>query len=166
MLQRNSNNKRTRERVKVKIKKRDTKFLNSIQVPTSNRFNTLDNSAMDTDQTQKEKKVNISPIVITDFETDLGAFLKDTNVECNIKLISVGRKIFPSSAEDKTKIIEALKTKNLNYFSHPDNDGKIFKVVLSGLPSFDTVEIERDYQKCIQYEAMKIYSELIYGLIF
>lgn len=48
-----------------------------------------------------------------------------------LKLVSVGEKIFPRSLED-------------NFFSHPDNENKLFKAILSGLPQIDTAEIEND----------------------
>lgn len=131
-------NKRKRERDKVKI--RNPKFLNSIQVPTSNRFDALssNDTAMQTDQSQPVKKSSISPIVITDHETNLAPILNGIDT-CHIKIISVGRKIFPNSTEDKTKIIDALKANGrIGFFSHADTDSKSFKVILSGLPEIDT----------------------------
>lgn len=49
--------------------------------------------------------------------------------------------MFPKSAEDKTKIIEALDAGKINYFSHANNENKLFKSVLCGLPIVDTNEI-------------------------
>lgn len=148
---------RERQKVKVKIKTRDPKFLNSIQVPTSNRFQALDNNAMDTEQTQKVKKVNISPIVITDFETDIEKIITEAQVDCNIKIISVGRKIFPKSTEDKTKIINDLKKiNNLSFFTHPENNAKTFKVILSGLPQIDTKIIEESINSQLKVQPTKI----------
>lgn len=42
------------------------------------------------------------------------------------------------SADDKTKILQAFKEANINFFSHPDNINKVFKAVLTGLPEIDT----------------------------
>lgn len=148
---------RDKEKVKIKIKRRDPKFLNSIQVPTTNRFSALDNNGMDIEQTPKVKKVNISPIVITDFVTDIQKILTDAKVDCNIKIISVGRKIFPKSTEDKTKIIDALqKVDKLCYFTHPENNAKTFKVILSGLPQIDTKIIEESINSQIKVQPTKI----------
>lgn len=144
------------KRKRETVKKIDRKFLNSIQVPTQNRFKTLDNAEMDTDQTEKEKKLIISPIVITDFQTDLSAVFQPTNVTCNIKLTSVGRKIFPATVEDKTKIIEVLKAKQMDHFTHPDNDSKLFKVILSGLPAIDTAVIGTSINDQIKVQPTKI----------
>lgn len=127
------------ERPKVRIKVRNPGFLNRIQVPTSNRFATLatDDNAMQTDQSQQDKKSHIAPIIITDHETDLQTLFQELAVDCHTKIISVGRKIFPTSAEHKMKIIESFKTKNIGYFSHPEKDNKTFKVILSGLPEIN-----------------------------
>ena len=135
----NISSKRKRvDRPRVKLKIRNPDFLNKIQVPTSNRFATLDDNAMQTDQVQHEKKQFIAPIIITDQETDIQAILSQLNVDCNTKITSIGRKIFPTSNDHKSKIIESFKAKNIGFFSHPEKDNKIFKVILSGLPEINT----------------------------
>lgn len=70
------------------------------------------------------------------------------DLKCNIKIVSIGRQIFVKTAEQKIKIIETLKEKQINFFTHPDNDNKIFKVVLAGLPQVPIEEIE----KCLRTE--------------
>lgn len=144
------------ERPKVRIrikKKRDPEFLNQIQVPTNNRFATLanDDTAMQTDQIQMEKKSYIAPIVITDHETDIQKIFEELKVECNTKITSVGRKIFPATTEHKVKIIESFKIKKIGFFSHPENNNKSFKVILSGLP-----EIKVEHIKASVHEQLKV----------
>lgn len=122
----------------------DPKFLNSLPLPTANSFSALADSekAMETnEQVQTTKKVTVSPIVVTDHTSDIESIFKDLNLEYNLKMNSIGRKILPKSTEEKSKLIEKLKEKNINFFSHPDNN-KTFKVILSGLPQVDTALIE------------------------
>lgn len=141
-----SNRNQNRNKIKNQL-------LNSIQLPTANRFAALQNSsdanAMDTGEQQQQttttKKVTIAPIVVTDHTTDIQAILKELKLEnCNLKINSVGRKILPNTAEEKKKIEDHLKTKKIYYFTHPDNNTKVFKVVLSGLPQVDTNDIIAD----------------------
>lgn len=135
-----NNKKRGRPKITVK-KKRNLHFLNSIQLPTSNRFSALANgdTAMQTDETQQQTEKNrISPIVVTDHQTDLQAILNPLNVNYNFKLNSVGRKILPTTIDDKNKIIASLKDKKIYFFTHPEKNSKAFKVILSGLPQVDT----------------------------
>ena len=99
---------------------RKIQFLNNLQLPTSNRFSALSNrdEAMITDEPQQQnKKSSVSPLVVTEHETDIQAILKELNLNCNLKLNSVGRKIFPETIDDKNKIIQALKNKKIDFFS-------------------------------------------------
>lgn len=150
---------RVKPREKIKVKKRDPKFLNSIQLPTSNRFNALadDDDAMQTDQILKEKKTHIAPIVITDHETNIQPIFDDLKLDCKIKIVSVGRKIFPASIDDKNKIIEEIKkNEQISFFSHPEKDDKIFKVVLSGLPAIETKHIEESIKEQLKVQPTKV----------
>lgn len=142
-----------RPRVRVRLKNRT--FLNSIQVPTSNRFSVLSSNDMDTDQNQKEKKQpRITPIVITDHETNIEPIFE--RVKCNIKIISVGRKIYPATLEDKKTIMDGLIGAKINFFSHPENDNKTFKIILSGLPNIDTKLIEDSVNEQIKVQPTRI----------
>lgn len=156
------NNKRGRSPRKVRRKiylnnqnkrnqRNKTQFLNSLPLPTSNKFSALGDSdnAMDTSDQQQHapKKTIISPIVVTDHKTDIQEVFKDLNLDFNLHLTSVGRKILPKSAEDKTKIIEILINKNVNFYTHPENDSKTFKVILSGLPQVETTHIEESLKE-------------------
>lgn len=135
-----SNNRTSTNRKKYEL-------LHSIQLPTSNTFAALDNE-MDTHDQQTTtiaKKTSISPIVVTDHTTDVQAMFSELNLEkCNLKIISIGRKIFPSTAEEKEIIEKHLKTKNVDFYTHPGKSEKVFKVVLSGLPQVDVKVIETD----------------------
>lgn len=144
-----NNKKRGRPKITVK-RKRNIHFLNKIQLPTSNRFSALaanngsDNDMLTDEQEQQQatKKTTVSPIVVTDHVTDIQEILTALKVDFNLKLNSVGRKIFLKSIEDKNKTIEALKSKNINFFTHPEKETKEFKVILSGMPQVDTKLIE------------------------
>lgn len=124
---------------------KQTKFLNSLQLPTSNQFSVLANvdNAMDTsEQTQATKKVYISPVVVTDYKTKIQEMLDASQCGFNLQINSVGRKILPKTAEDKTKIIDLLEKEKINFYTHPENDNKTFKVILSGLPQVEIKYIE------------------------
>lgn len=62
---------------------------------------------------------------------------------CNIKIVGIGRKIFAKTVDEKAKITDYLKEKKLDFFTHPDIDNKIFKVILSGLPQVPIEKIEK-----------------------
>lgn len=123
-------------------------------MPTTNRFAALQNdgggTAMDTGEQQQQtttnkKKSTVSPIIVTDHDTDIQAILKELNLEsCHLKINSVGRKILPNTPEEKEKIIKHLKEKNKYFYTHPDSSEKVFKVVLSGLPQVEINDIVAD----------------------
>lgn len=129
-------------RAKRKRNQKDTDFLNSIQVPLTNRFNALNegdsNIAEDDSST---KKITVSPIVITDHSTNIDAITKELKIDCQLKLLSIGRKIFCKSIEDKDKLMKTLKAKKHHFFSHPENENKVFKAILTGLPEIEIKEI-------------------------
>lgn len=134
-----SNRKTVTNRKKFEI-------IKNIQLPTSNRFAALQHG-MEMDEQQAAsattKKPTFSPIVVTDHTSDIQAILKELKLEnCNLKINSVGRKIFPNSAEEKEIIAKKLKEKNIFYFTHPDQSAKVYKVILSGLPQINTDEIK------------------------
>lgn len=131
-----------------------------IQVPLSNRFNPLASDATttsaNTQTTQKTPKQRIGAIVVTDVNKNFQKIIDDLQIDCDIKLVSVGEKIFPRTAEDKKKILDKLKEEKINSFSHPDDINKIFKVVLSGLPQIDTTVIESELKDKYQLTPTKI----------
>lgn len=129
-------------RVKRKRNQNDTDFLNSIQVPLTNRFNALnegDNNIAEDDSSPK--KITVSPIVITDHSTNIDTITKELKIDCQPKILSIGRKNFCKSIEDKNKLIKALKTQKHHFFSHPENENKVFKAILTGLPQIEIKEI-------------------------
>lgn len=125
---------------KVRLKKNKTKSkelnLDSIQVPLSNKFDSLSDDEDISDKTQKP--VKIAPIVMTNVNIDINKILSELKLHCEVKITSIGRKIFPATAEDKNTILTALKSNKLDFFSHPDNEHQIFKAILTGLPEIDT----------------------------
>lgn len=92
----------------VKNQVKNQVSLNSLKLPTYNRFSALaTNNDMDTSdqhqqqqQEQAPKKNSISPIVVTDHTSDIQAVFTELELDCNIKLNSVGRKIYVKSAEE------------------------------------------------------------------
>lgn len=120
---------------KRKRKQSNIEFLKSIQVPLNNRFQPLDedeNNIAEGDSSPL--KHTISPLVITDHNSDVSKITKELKINCQLKLLSVGRKIICESIDDKKKLSDFLVEKKINFYSHPENDSKLFKVVLSGLP--------------------------------
>lgn len=133
----------SRKKITLKRKRffKNQQFLNSFNVPLTNQFNLLneeDANEKEEDISMSVPKVKVSPIVVTDVSIDTKQTIDELNIVCDIKLMSVGRKIFPKSLDDKQKIMAAFAEKNVNFFSHPDNYGKTFKAVLTGLPAIET----------------------------
>lgn len=136
--------KNIKKKAKVKKKIINQVDLNSIQVPLSNKFSVLEDivgDGIDGDSTSKQKS-NISPVVVTNLDINIDEILRSLTAPFQLKLVSVGRKIFTSNPEDKIKLKAALCEKNIPFFSHPDDANKVFKAVLSGLPDFNSTDIE------------------------
>lgn len=130
--------------VKKKVIKRRKKsayanadFLNKCQVPLSNRFEPLDEESNLVEMDEKEKKQKITPIVVTTPNINIQEIAKKANVQCDIKIISVGRKVFVHSNEDKTKLKAALDAQKIDYFSY-QSANNAFKIILTGLPQIET----------------------------
>lgn len=120
-------------------------------MPLTNRFNVLDSGeASDTNARQSVATSNtqkIAPIVVTDVKANIQKIIDDLGIDCDIKIVSIGEKKFPRSIEDKNKIVDELKSKQINFFSHHEHDSKIFKVILSGLPQIEITTIEKDLKE-------------------
>lgn len=87
----------------------------------------------------------IPPIIVTDKQHDMNKILVDIGiVKFNLKLISIGTKIFMENNDDVTKAVTYLKENNVDFFSHASKNQKICKVVLSGLPEvpIETIKSE------------------------
>lgn len=126
-------------------KKENPNFLNSIPLPLTNKFaplggNAEDGSASDAPNASKTK---VSPIVVTNEKTNIQTIIDTLGLteQCEIKLVSVGRKIFTKTIEAKKKVADALKNGNIDHFTHPDDSQKVFKAVLTGLPEIPTADI-------------------------
>lgn len=120
---------------KRKRKQNKNDFLKSIQVPLNNRFQPLDEDDNNIAESESPPlKHTISPIVVTDHNTDISKITKELKITCQLKLLSVGQKIICESVDDKKSLSKFLVEKKINFYSHPENDSKLFKVVLSGLP--------------------------------
>lgn len=131
-----------RKIIRLKRKRKSNiNFLNSFQVPLSNKFNALSEDEDITDQVKPSPKLKVSPIVVTDHTFETQNFITHLGIVCDLKIISVGRKIFQSSIDDKKKISDALTEQNDHFFTYPDNYEKSFKAILSGLPALDTAII-------------------------
>lgn len=143
-------------RKKIKPKKKLIN-LDNLQLPLSNRFNILEtNDANVKENALTTHKIKIAPIVVTDVNTDIQKLITDLKVNCDIKIVSVGEKIFAKSIEDKKKITDELAAKRINFFSHPDQENNVFKVILSGLPQIEIKEIENDLAETYNINASKI----------
>lgn len=146
------------KKIRKKNKKsKNKRFLNRIQLPLSNQFEVLSGDEMETEEKKSTNKTEkIAPIVVTDMQKDIQKIITDLNVQCDIKIIGIGRKIFAKSIDDKKKIIKSLSASKINFFSHPDSVNKIFKVVLSGLEAIDTQELITSMQTTYNIAPSKV----------
>lgn len=144
------------KRKKLKVKRKGIN-LDEIQLPLENRFNILDTAETnDNENNSTPNKLKIAPIVVTDANKNIQNIIADLNIKCDIKIVSVGEKIFAHSTEDKKRITDELIAKKINFFSHPEIDTKIFKVIVSGLPQIEIAEIENDLKETYNITASKI----------
>lgn len=127
--------KRRRSPKIPKIPKQKKKKVNidQIQVPLTNKFSIL-SEEKNSGEASRTLKQKISPIVVTDIKANIQKIIADLNINVGTKIVSIGKKIFAKSADDKKLISDAFTEAKINYFSHPDIDKKVFKAVLSGLP--------------------------------
>lgn len=112
-----------------------------------NIFKCLDNESMKksskdklNEKTPKENKTyKPSPLILTDKSFKIDQFLACNNVtKYNIKLLSIGSKIFFENDNDLITISNALKQINVEHFTYASKDIKTYKVVLAGLPEIPT----------------------------
>lgn len=153
----NTGKEKTKKKTRSKYKKQID--LDNLQVPLKNRFAALseDEDEMSVDaQTKPKKKEKVSPIIVTDVNKDVQKILADLKIKCDIKIVSIGKKIFVQSIDDKNKIIESLKNQKIDFFSHPDDANNTFKVILSGLPEINTNEIIDDMKNTYNIEVTKV----------
>lgn len=96
------------------------------------------------------------PITVTDTNLNIDEVLKPLNIAYKIKIISIGKKVFVESPDDRKTIIDAFQKTKVPCFTHPTNEEKIFKVVLSGLPSIDLDELKENIQLTNNLTPIKI----------
>lgn len=120
---------------------RKTQNKNRKIIRKNKKINVLSEDEDSTDNEPTQKKIKIAPIVETDVDKDIHKIITDLKLPCDLKITSVGKKIVFKTIDDKTKIIEALDTEKIHYFSHPNDDSKTFKAVLCGLPKIETTLI-------------------------
>lgn len=137
------NGNEPRKKLNPLKRKRFSKFdLSSINVPLENKFALLDENEAEM-KIDAPKKVKYAPVVVTDHNTNIQSIASTLGIKCDVKIVSIGRKVFFDKPEDKSKFIAALKTKNIHFFTHPDDANNTFKAILSGLPEIDIEHITK-----------------------
>lgn len=137
-----------------KVKFKDRQKMDRLDIFTQNRFAAL---AAD-DQTKKKstKIPQLAPITITDKTAKIDDIINSLQITHKKKVSSIGKKIFVESAEDKKKFITTLTDQKIEFFTHPDTDDKIFKVVLKGLPEIDQDELSESLKTENNLQPVKI----------
>lgn len=140
-----------------KVKPKGKKLIDKIQVPLSNKFNILtDNEEDISDDAIRTQKQKVSPIVVTDIDTDIQTIINNLGLSVETKIVTIGKKLFAKSAEDKKKITDAFTSAKINFFSHPDNENKMFKAVLTGLPEINTSNIVNSLKETYNITTTKV----------
>lgn len=141
-----------------KAARKGPKLIDKIQVPLSNKFNVLSENEEndDTAGASHTPKQKISPIIVTDVDKDIQTIINRLSVSVETKIVSIGKKIFTKSTDDKNKIMHAFNNNKINYFSHPDGVKKVFKAVLSGLPEMNTNTIADSVKETYNLDISKI----------
>lgn len=106
-------------------------------VSTSNVFSAL---SVNNQPVQPSKPARPAPITVTD-EINVATHLKDATFPYRLKMVSIGTKIYVDKEDDFKHICDALKAKDIEYFTHPFGEAKTFKLILSGLPELPTADI-------------------------
>lgn len=142
---------------KISLKrKRFAKFdLSSVNVPLENKFALLDENEADMKE-ETPKKLKLAPVIVTNHSTNIQAIATTLQIKCNIKIIGIGQKVFFEKSEDKSKFVESLKFKKIDFFTHPDDANNTFKAILSGLPEIDIENITNSLLKDYQLTPIKI----------
>jgi hypothetical protein len=93
-----------------------------------------------------QEKVKIPPIVVLshDYKRIVNLMVYSDVLNYNVKFTTIGINIFCKSVEDFSSVKNLLNQKKIGYFTHPLPNEKEMKVVLLGLPDFDTDEIKNE----------------------
>lgn len=116
-------------------------------VPTKNYFSILGANKDLKNKDQVEKLPKFPPFVITSIisHKEVVGFLSAVKISnFNIKIQSIGVKIFVYSSDDYNKFADHLKSENIEFFSYEAKHDKALKVVLYGLPMMDINDIDGD----------------------
>lgn len=105
-------------------------------VPTQNSFSVLSTN----DDKSSTKTRTPAPITITD-NTNPTNILNALNIKYKLKITSVGTKIYTENINDHFLLTESFKSREVEFFSHPTEKTKLFKLILIGLPEVPTDEI-------------------------
>jgi hypothetical protein len=151
---------------------------NHYTIPTNNSFdalsninNNVNNNTRSTDPLSSatpmnepimqtsQKTIKIPPITVisaTNFASTI-KILGDTapNVNYTIKYMSIGTKIQLNNIDVYKKLLSALNTANIEFFTHDLNPDRFDKYILSGIPKFPIQEII-DSLKEYQIEPLEI----------
>ncbi len=83
------------------------------------------------------------PLIVTGNNNGVKDLLNVNGInKFNLKIISIGTKIFLENDDDFNKVHDALKSQAIEFFTHSTKGQKVLKVVLSGLPELPTKVIQ------------------------
>lgn len=83
------------------------------------------------------------PLIVTGNNNGVKDLLTANGInKFNLKIMSIGTKIFLENDDDFNKVHDALKSQAIEFFTHATKGQKILKVVLSGLPELPTKVIQ------------------------
>lgn len=143
-----------------KVKKLNDKTLKSFFTTEHNlKYDENIYKCLDVESTKVKKKVTSQqppkenkphkppPLIVTDKNCKMDKILCESGItKFNLKMLSIGTKIFLDSDNDLVKISNLLKQNNVEHFSYAPKDQKTYKVVLAGLPEIPVKLIEEELQ--------------------
>lgn len=126
---------------------RQSQNANSSSANSDNRYAILTDNESEIDMGSPNvnvKRIKTPPIVITDMAfNDIKKIMNDASiVNYHVKYISMGIKILTETIDDYRVIINLLKSKQVQYYTHDVQAEKLTKFVLSGLPNLPVEEVK------------------------
>lgn len=103
-------------------------------ISTRNSFEKLQLKSLSKNNTHEPNTPKPAPITITQKNTNVGEILGKIEANYTLKRLGIGIKIYTDTAAHRELIKETLLEANIEFFSHPTNDNKMFKAILRGLP--------------------------------
>lgn len=140
--------KRAAKRRSQSCDNRPRKFATGVSV--SNAFSLLSSERANRprgNDNNVKRVVKPAPITVTDKKIDFAQFLGKTKINYRFKILGIGTKVFCDSEDGRNEVVKLLKDNNVEYYSHPYGDQKLFKVILSGLPEIETDMISDSLKK-------------------